>query len=604
VSTSSNAEIYRTRLSAAREALTRLDRLGARLANFRGGTFVGALVAAGLAVYGKLPRIEGWALAALLLASYVALAAWHQRVLTEEERCRLRVSLNERGLARMEGGWHAFPNTGQGYLETEHLYAADLDVFGQGSLFQLMDESGTRWGESRLAGWLATPASPEVVRARQRAAAELSGQLDFRQELIVESRLASKQKADPGRFIAWAEGPDLLQAIRWSQPLAWALPAAFIASAVLAFEDVLPSQVPWGAFFALVAAAVATRGPLSKLYEALASSEGGFVRFENAFARVEQTRFEDGTLRQLGVRVGAEASGALAGFSRRFGFAELRQSSQLHAVIHLFTLWDIHWFFALERWRRRHGARVRQWFDALAELEALGSLAGLAHARPDYCVPDVSEEGPPRLTATRLGHPLLQSPVCNDVDLTGPGKALIITGSNMSGKTTFLRTLGVNAVLALAGGPVCATSFRCSVRSVLTGMRVKDSLERGVSYFYAEVQRIKALLDGARAAQGRALFLLDEILLGTNARERQLASREILRLLLEAGVIGAVATHDLTLSSMADGVADRLRNLHFEDHVVDGQMTFDYLLKEGVVRGTNALRMLREAGIDVRESGG
>ncbi|HEX4622206.1 MAG TPA: DNA mismatch repair protein MutS [Myxococcaceae bacterium] len=600
----SHAEAYRGRLSAARQGLARLDRLGSWLANFRGGTFLGALVAAGVTVYGRLPRGDGWALAAAFLASYVGLAVWHQRVIAEEERYRLRVSLNERGLARMEGGWHAFPNTGQRFLEADHLYAADLDVFGQGSLFQLIDESGTQWGERRLAAWLAAPAAAAVVRARQRAVAELSGLLDFRQELIVESRLASKEKADPGRFIAWAEGPALLRSIRWSQPVAWALPLAFLVTAALAVEDRVPAQVPWGLFFALVAMAVATRGPLNRLYEALASSEGGFVRFENAFARVERTRFEDGTLRQLGAALGAEASRALASFSRRFGFAELRQSSQLHAAVHILTLWDVHWFFALERWRVRYGARVRQWFDALAELEALGSVAGLAHARPEFCVPDVSEGGGPALRATRLGHPLLQAPVCNDVALTGPGTALIITGSNMSGKTTFLRTLGVNAVLALAGAPVCATSFQCSVRSVLTGMRVKDSLERGVSYFYAEVQRIKALLDAARAAGGQALFLLDEILLGTNARERQLASKEILRLLIETGAIGAVATHYLTLSSVADGMAERLHNLHFEDHVVDGQMRFDYLLKDGVVRGTNALRMLRDAGIDVRESGG
>jgi DNA mismatch repair ATPase MutS len=296
--------------------------------------------------------------------------------------------------------------------------------------------------------------------------------------------------------------------------------------------------------------------------------------------------------------MGASATIALRSFSRRFGFAELRQSTQIHPVVNLLTLWDVHWMFALEGWRRAYGSQVRKWFDALAELEALSSLAGFAHVRPDFCVPTVSE-GRLALATQGLGHPLLEDPVPNGVSFAD-ANAFVITGSNMSGKSTLLRALGINAVLALAGARVCATSLSISPLRVLTGMRVKDSLERGVSYFYAEVQRIKLLLDEAKAADGRALFLLDEILLGTNARERQVAAREILRLFLESGAIGMVATHDFTLSSMEGDRGLRVRNVHFEDQIVDGRMSFDYRLREGVVEQTNALRVLHAAGIDIR----
>jgi hypothetical protein len=594
------AASFRARLERARAALDRLDRRGAWVANFRGATFAGALVAAGLSIYEKLPRLEGWGLAGLLMAGYVALAVWHQAILSSEGRERLRVQLNERGLARLDGGWHAFPNRGERYLDPEHPYAPDLDLFGQGSLFQLIDESGTRRGEERLASWLSAPAPAEVVRARQRGSAELAGLLDFRQELLIESRLASKEKADPARFIAWAEGESLLAPIRWAQPLGWALPAAFAASACLASFHWIPSAVPWACFISLLAVAALTRKRLQAMYEAIRSSEGGFVRFENAFRLVEGQRFEDATLQATAQAVGVTASASLAAFSRRFSFAELRQSAQMHAVIHILTLWDVHWLFSLERWRARHGSQVRAWFDALAELEALSSIAGLAHVRPEFRQPAILEDRA-RLVARGLGHPLLDAPIRNDVALPEPGNALVITGSNMSGKTTLLRAMGANAVLALAGAPVCADAFEVGTVRVLTGMRVKDSLERGVSYFYAEVQRIKLLLSSAREAHGRALFLLDEILLGTNARERQVASREILRLLLQTGAIGAVATHDLTLSTLAEARALQVKNAHFEDQISEGKMTFDYRLRDGIVQGTNALRVLREAGIEVED---
>jgi DNA mismatch repair ATPase MutS len=275
-------------------------------------------------------------------------------------------------------------------------------------------------------------------------------------------------------------------------------------------------------------------------------------------------------------------------------------SPQLHAVFNILILWDLHWLFRLERWRSELGGRVRGWFESLAQLESLCSLAALAHDRPQFTFPDLAPIGPVFI-AKGLGHPLLDNPVRNDVDIPGPRHALIITGSNMSGKSTLLRSIGTNAVLALTGAPVCAQSLEVSELRVLTSMHVRDSLEHGVSHFYAEVQRIKAVLDAAAAANGRALFLLDEILWGTNTRERQIASREVLRLLLKTGASGAVSTHDLSLASLEQELGSRVRNFHFKDQLVDGEMTFDYRLRDGVLDSTNALRLLRRMGIAIEE---
>ena len=464
--------------------------------------------------------------------------------------------------------------------------------------------TATRAGEETLAAWLSAPATAPEVAERQGAARELAPRLGFRQDVCVEAHGVAREKADPGTFIAWAESGPQLQSIRWARPVALLLPPVTLALFLLAQFEVLP-PLPWRlGLLAQLGVVVATRRTLRAMDERMSAGERGFVRYAPLFARVEAEPLQHPLLKRLqsGLQAPGEppVSTVLAGFSRRYAWVEFKRH-QFHPLVHLATLWDVHAFFALEDWKARHGSQVRAWFQSLAQLEALLCLAGLAHDRPHFSWPQVDAEGP-RVKAKALGHPLLEAPVPNDVELPGPGHALLVTGSNMSGKTTLLRALGLNTVVALAGGPVCAQALSLAPMQVLTSMRVKDSLERGVSYFYAEVQRLKAVLDAAAAAQGRALFLLDEILLGTNTRERQLASREVLRLLLATGACGAVTTHDLSLTSLADESSGRVVNVHFRDHLEHGKMVFDYQLRQGVVDTTNALRVLRMAGVPVDDA--
>ena len=591
---------YTERRAAAQADLTALDRVSARYANLRTVAFLAAVVIAGLILAGRLTRVWWWGSAAAVVV-YGVLAVLHHQVFRREGRAKLYVLLNERGLARLGRGWHEFTERGERFLSGGHLYTPDLDVFGQGSLFQLLNETATRAGEERLAAWLSSPASAAEVEARQGAARELAPRVDFRQDLCVDSRVVAKEKADPALFIRWAEAGPSLDSIRWAKPVAVVLPLVTLALYVLEELDVLPDSSVWLGLAAQLAVAVITRRTLRAMDEGVEAGERGFVRYAPLFERVEGQKFEHPLLRQLqsGLQRPGEkpVSAHFARFSRLFSFIEFKRH-QFHPIVHWLTLWDIHALFALERWRAAHGKHVRRWFEALAELEALSCVAGLAHDRPEFCWPVLEAQGP-RVEATVLGHPLLDAPVPNDVSLPGPRHALLITGSNMSGKTTLMRALGANVVLALAGAPVCAKTFRLSPLQVLTSMRVKDSLERGVSYFYAEVQRIKAVLDAAQAAKGQALFLLDEILLGTNTRERQIASREVLRLLLGTGACGAVTTHDLSLAVLADEPGAHVVNVHFRDHLEDGKMVFDYKLRQGVVDTTNALRVLRLAGVPV-----
>jgi hypothetical protein len=600
---SSPHRTYTERRAAAEAELKRLDSVSGHYANLRAVVFIAGAAVAGLVLFNRLPKPWWWA-AGAALGVYGLLAVLHHQVFLREARQRLYVELNARGLARLGRGWHDFTERGERFLTGSHLYAADLDVFGQGSIFQLMNETATRAGEERLAAWLSSPARAEQVVARQGAARELVPRVAFRQDVCVEARTVAKEKADPGLFIQWAESGPSLTGIRWARPVAVVLPLVTLTLFVLGRFDMVPRPLWWAGLLAQLAVVVATRRPLRQMEERMSAGEHGFVRYAPVFERVEAERFEHPELLRL--RSGPQREGEppvsthLKHFSRLYSFVEFKRH-QFHPVVHLFTLWDVHALFALEGWREKHGARVRGWFEALAELEALSCLAGLAHDRPHFTWPTLEGDGP-RVVAKGVGHPLLDAPVLNDVELPGPGSALLLTGSNMSGKTTLLRALGLNAVLALAGAPVCARAFSLSPLRVLTSMRVKDSLERGVSYFYAEVQRIKAVLDAAAAAKGQALFLLDEILLGTNTRERQIASREVLRLLLSTGACGGVTTHDLSLASLADEYGGKVVNMHFRDHLEEGKMVFDYRLRAGVVDTTNALRVLRMAGVPVEDT--
>jgi len=476
---------YQSRARTCEQALASLDKRGALLANVRAAAFFGALVLVGLSAFNQLDARGYWG-AAILAVVYAVAAAVHHRVLAEEERQRLLHRLLIRGLRRLSHGWLEFPEDGARYLDPAHLNSPDLDVFGHGSLFQLLDETATKEGEARLASWLLKGSPLQELLERQDAVRELAPKVDFRHGLLIEARKLSQGKADPARFIAWAEGPDVLGRIRWARPLAWILPLTTLGLFVLGRLDVVPRGWFLGGIVLQLLVALATRGPLGEMYSRIVSGEQGFVRFDGAFRLLERESFQ--APRLLALQKGLEGQGrvseTLERFGRLFAFAELRQSGQVYAVVQLLTLWDVHWLFALESWRKAHGQKVRGWFDALSEVEALFSLAAFTHERPDFSFPELSV-GTPHFVAQALGHPLLEAPVLNDVTMAQPGQAIILTGSNMSGKSTLLRAMGANALLAQAGAPVCAQSLKLSLLEVMTSMRVKDSLERGVSYFYA-----------------------------------------------------------------------------------------------------------------------
>ncbi|HEY7234793.1 MAG TPA: hypothetical protein VH539_11630 [Gemmatimonadaceae bacterium] len=575
---------------------------GARLALF--------LVSVSTAAWAVSTTRHG-ALAVVILALGVAfflmLVVYHARVRDAVMHARAAQELNVRGSARVRRAWSALPNPGES-VPAEHSYAGDLDVAGtSASLFRLLDVVSAATGRPALLRWLLSDsATTGELRDRQAAVAELSSSTAFREDL---ARVAGQAPdVAPERFehfLSWAENADDAWAAH-SPGMVWAgriIPLVTLATTVLAFFRWLPWSAPALSIVAGLLLLARLRGAVSgSLTSALTHATG--LRVQRRM--LEQVAAASFTAPLLRARRDSAAAGieGLRALERLLALVEGR-GSLIHAIVNTLALWDVHAVTRLDRWRRRYGRRLRDCLAALGDVEALAALGMLAHDNPAWRFPELDEHAD-RLTAVALGHPLLPAAtrVANDVTVGPPGTLLLVTGSNMSGKSTLLRAIGLNVVLAQAGAPVCAERLTMPLVEVRTSIRLADSLERGVSLFMAELERLKEIVDAARetARPRPLLYLLDEILHGTNTAERLIAARAVLGHLVRAGAIGAVTTHDLTLA--ADGaLAAASQPVHFTEQVTTGNgdvasaMTFDYRLRPGLATSTNALKLLALVGL-------
>jgi hypothetical protein len=600
---SSPAMAYLARLVELRAALRALDARSGRISTLRLVTLLAAAGFAGARFFRPVPPLV-WALAAGFAAAFVALVIAHAVLITRMAALEVRAGLVERGHKRLAGDIAGLPGKGERFVVQGHAYARDLDVFGAASLFQLLDAAETGPGEATLARWISAPADAAEIAARQEAVRELAAVPRLREDLASAGVAAGARGRDVEPFLAWAETKDggpSRALIRLGEGLVVITLGLFTAAQIAGKDAPEILRLAWLVpLVAQLGVLGALRPRVAKVLAPVSANEAPFGRYVALFRLVEATPLQAPRLAALrATLLGAGASRAIGRLQTVLGFAEMRQSGLFGVLANIAVLWDVLSADALIRWRARWGGEVRGWIAAVAELEALASLATLAYENPSYAFPEVGE-GPLRFVAEGLGHPLLPSRrrVTNDVSLPAPGAAMMVTGSNMSGKSTLLRAVGVNAVLALAGAPVCARRLEMSVCRVRTSMRVDDSLEEGVSHFYAELERLKAVVDAVNAGE-RVLFLLDEVLHGTNSRERRLGARAVVLHLLARGAVGAVSSHDLGLADLEVESGGQVKNMHFQELVDGGKMTFDYKLKEGVVTSSNALRLMRLIGIAV-----
>jgi hypothetical protein len=607
--TSPSAE-YSHRLDLRRAEDHRLSGTDARLSYARLAVFA---VGVAIVVLFLRDQTSPWLLAAPVLL-FGMLLHLHERVFRARTAAQRAITYYERGLARIEDRWAGTGEPGDQFKDDVHLYANDLDLFGRASLFELLSVAATPAGEETLARWLKAPAAASEIVARQTAVTELTGALDLR-ESLGRAAIEVRKDVHTAPLLTWAERSRQLAPV-WLASIARLFTVAVVAAIayMAATSDSRPLLV------IVVAQSLFTWPQLKRIDHVLHGAEAvtrDLDTLARLLARIEAESFSSPLLQDIQRRLRSGGSGSASKAIRDLHWLiELYewQHNNVFLVISMPFLAGTHLAWAIESWRARHGANIRRWVAAVGEFEALASLSAYRFEHPDDPFPEIVTTGDRRahFEGVALGHPLLAAAriVRNDVALTDTTRLLVVSGSNMSGKSTLLRTVGTNAVLAFAGAPVRAQSLRLSPLAIGATLRIQDSLQEGRSRFYAEITRIRELADVARRHVDSArdtpvplLFLLDELFHGTNSHDRLVGASGVLRSLLDRGAIGLITTHDLALTAIADNVGARAANVHFEEWFDAGEMRFDYRLKPGRVTRSNALALMRAVGLEVESDG-
>ena len=571
-----------------------MDRRARLIGNVRLAVGLSGVVVAYF-VFGRVTVSPWWLLPPVV--AFAVLVIWHSRIFSALARAKRAVTFYEKGLARLQDRWAGTGEQGNRFREQSHVYAEDLDIFGSGSLYELLCTARTRAGEDTLARWLLSPGSPTEVVERQHAIKELRTDIDLREEFALvgedfRSDIHTKDLAE------WAQRPPvrLPPGIRWAATL---VTAATLGSFVLYMAG-LSTRTPFLACLLVnLGFWLAMRSKMAEITEAVDSPARDLALAAEMLALIEQRQFQaplNARLRETLQTHGLTASARIAQFERLVDRLEW-QHNPFFAPIAAMLQWSTHLGVAIENWRTECGKHIRPWMEATAEFETLCALAGYSFEHPSDPFPELVEDEP-CFEAEQLAHPLMPAARCvpNDVSFGGRLQLLIVSGSNMSGKSTLLRTIGLNTVLAWAGAPVRARRLRISPLQVGASIRILDSLQDGKSRFYAEITRLRQILD-LTGGDRTVLFLIDEILSGTNSHDRRIGAEAIVKGLVERGAVGLITTHDLALVHIADDLGDRARNLHFADTLDQGTLNFDYRLHEGVVQRSNALELMRSVGL-------
>ncbi len=581
-------EEYTARLGRANQERERWEKLFIPIGNARL-----ALVLVGLVI---VWRGSWWV--GLPIVGFIGLVIWHERVMRKRDVARRRIAFYERGLARLSGSWSETGSHGERFRDSEHVFAEDLDLFGRGSLFQLLSLARTGAGESTLANWLKAPASCAEAQARQEAIGELKDKLDLREDVAVlgydiAAGVHEKELALWGHGIA-------APFVRFAKPIAVVLALAAIGS----FGFAMVGVGRWAIFLVVLlfefGFIYAMRHGVGHVMAGVETPARDLHILALLTARLEKEQFTSPRLAKLRGLLDLEGEPASKRIAQLQRLIEMLHSAnnQLVAVVAPVVLWREHLTMSIENWRVKWGPAISTWLEAVGELEALGSLAAFHYERPEANFPELLDSSEPLLDAVAIKHVLLDpgKAVANDVALGAASQLWIVSGSNMSGKSTLMRAVGLGAVLAWTGAPVPAERFRISRLSVGASLRTVDSVLDGRSRFYAEIRRLRQVVDAAKA--GPTLFLLDELLSGTNSHDRRIGAEALVRGLVAKGAIGFVTTHDLALASLADSIPGS-RNVHFEDQIEGSEIHFDYKLRDGVVTRSNALELMRAVGLEV-----
>ncbi len=589
---------YSENLAARLDTASKEERLHRRIGNAKLATIVIGIAIVWLA-WDRARFSSYWVFAPV--AIYTLLAIVHERTLRARARAEAAANFYRRGIARIEDRWTGTGESGDRFRDPKHVYADDLDIFGRGCLFELLSTARLPMGENRLAEWLRQPSSPAEIRERHGSVTELREKTRMREDIAVLGN-DLRVRLNPESLIGWSESGQVLSPdpVR----LAAVVLSLCIIGALLYWAstgDYLPLLI--GGLLASIVNAIFRRRIKAILGDFSANADGVLL-FARLLTRIEAETFTDPRLQKLSSelrREGAPASNAVRKLARLVFWIDAR-GSMIAAILEWLVLYSLQLAAAAEAWRRKYGRRMRACVEITADMEALLSIAAYSHEHPGDPFPEIVE-APERqaiFEGQELGHPLIPAARCvpNSVALDAATRVLLVSGSNMSGKSTLLRAVGINAVLAFAGAPIRGKALRLTPLAVGTRIRTSDSLQEGLSNFYAEILRIRKvfeLIDG----QKPRLFLFDELLEGTNSHDRRIGAESLVRALINESAIGMVTTHDLALTEMAASIGSVVRNAHFQDYIENGEMRFDFKLRDGVVTKSNALELMRLVGLKV-----
>jgi hypothetical protein len=589
------SEEYKQRQQAREQQAAHFEQLHRRFGNLRLFLVVATLVAAWFSLHNDAFS-PLWLLAGPI--AFLAIAIFHARVLRKRSCSERAVDFYRKGLARIEDRWVGTGQTGDRINTHSSLYATDLDLFGSGSLFELLSLARTRMGEDTLAAWLLAPSQVDVITLRQGAITELRTRLDLREDAAILGE-DLKVGIHAEALTHWSEAPNQLrhQALRW---LSLCISISSIASAVFWAER--GEKTPF--FLILALACIVTAFLRKQTAEVLQSTEQALKDLQllsSLLARLEREEFESPLLKALKKKLSSHhlaGSQAIARLHTIVDYINALENPIMRAL-NVPLLYGVQVAYSAEAWRSAHGAAVHSWLTAIGDAEALLSLSAYSYEHPADPFPEFVE-GPPCFNAKSLGHPLIPTAKCvrNNVSICDETRVLLISGSNMSGKSTLMRAVGINTVLAMAGAPVRAEKLQLTPLQIGASILINDSLQEGSSRFYAEITRLRHICDLAQS-HPPLLFLLDELLQGTNSSDRLIGAQGVVHALLDSGAIGLISTHDLALTNIGERRDPRLHNVHLQDEIADGKMKFDFKLQEGVVTKSNGIELMRLIGLKV-----
>lgn len=530
---------------------------------------------------------------------FLALVFYHNNIFEHKRRLDLLININEKGLKRLEGDFKDFKDNGSEYLDERHSFINDLDVFGDNSLFQYINSTVTKGGREELVKLLKKEKSltKSGIKERQEAIKELGEKAIWRQKLIVEGSLKKSKDIDLFNLTKWSKERES------SSPLRVAIACTFIIATIfsvyLSFKRVIPESFLLLNFmvnFVVVKILSKSMGEELKLFEAIKNS---VYAYSKILELIENEEFKSIYLKNLCSKLrnnGFSCKEEMKKFSAILDWAGNSSYNAYYLILNILLFSDVFLMRSLEKWRERNGGKLEEWLKVMHEVDALSSICNLSFENEDWTYPVILIDN--EIEGTNIGHPLLgKRAIRNTFYLRKDQKVSLITGSNMSGKSTFLRTLGINLVLSYIGAPVCAEKFSCGIMDIYTCMRTKDNLEESISSFYAEILRIKILIEACKRGE-KIFFLLDEIFKGTNSKDRHTGAIVLIKQLIKYGGVGLVSTHDLELCDL-EKENKGIVNYNFREFYENDKIKFDYILRKGKSETQNAIHLMKLAGIEI-----